>query len=141
MGTVSDIIECPKCKDVAELTVEYRKGDEYLFCPNCGYHHSNEGGLITSGGGFGAHVVRYKSHSRIGAFAHPKPARRRFSRAFLSKPRVLAVTITQRVRGKWQQVELKTDPLEAVRRWKDTMRWRYRPRIVFNLPLSDDIPW
>jgi hypothetical protein len=42
MGSVMGQIECPRCK--SEECFEdyyYKTGEEYISCPDCGYHHSS----------------------------------------------------------------------------------------------------
>ena len=40
MGSVLDFIECPNCKAEAHSDFYYKTGEEYVNCPNCGYHYS-----------------------------------------------------------------------------------------------------
>lgn len=37
MASVLDYIECPNCKEEAHIDFYYKTGEEYTFCPNCGY--------------------------------------------------------------------------------------------------------
>lgn len=39
MGSVSSPIECPHCKSEAHNEFYYKSGEEYTFCPECGYSH------------------------------------------------------------------------------------------------------
>jgi Zn ribbon nucleic-acid-binding protein len=40
MGSVISDIECPNCKsENAFEDFYYKSGEEYVFCPDCGYHH------------------------------------------------------------------------------------------------------
>jgi hypothetical protein len=40
MGSVIDYIECPNCKHEAADDFNYKTGEEYTFCTNCGYSHT-----------------------------------------------------------------------------------------------------
>lgn len=41
MGSVLDLIECPECKcEEATHDFYYKSGEEYVNCPQCGYHYS-----------------------------------------------------------------------------------------------------
>lgn len=37
MGSVIDSIECPNCFGEATNDYYYKSGEEYTYCPNCGY--------------------------------------------------------------------------------------------------------
>jgi len=37
MGSVIDYIECPNCGEEAFMELYYKTGEEYTFCPKCGY--------------------------------------------------------------------------------------------------------
>jgi len=40
MGSVMNVIDCPNCGNEAHNDFYYKTGEEYTFCPNCGYHKS-----------------------------------------------------------------------------------------------------
>jgi hypothetical protein len=40
MGSVIDYIDCPNCKHEAYDDFNYKTGEEYTNCSNCGYHYS-----------------------------------------------------------------------------------------------------
>lgn len=41
MGSVSDYIDCPRCKQYGcSSDFYYKTGEEYIFCENCGYSKS-----------------------------------------------------------------------------------------------------
>ena len=37
MGSIIDYIECPNCGEEAFMELYYKTGEEYTFCPKCGY--------------------------------------------------------------------------------------------------------
>lgn len=37
MGSVIDYIECPNCSEEAFMELYYKTGEEFTFCPKCGY--------------------------------------------------------------------------------------------------------
>lgn len=56
MGSVLDTLECPICKGEAHSDYYYKTGEEYIFCPSCGYRREHKwerdenGELITKDG-------------------------------------------------------------------------------------------
>jgi Zn ribbon nucleic-acid-binding protein len=40
MGSVLDIMDCPNCGNEAHSDYNYKTGEEYTLCQNCGYHKS-----------------------------------------------------------------------------------------------------
>ena len=40
MGSVQQQIDCPNCKNEAFEDFNYKTGEEYMSCSNCGYHKS-----------------------------------------------------------------------------------------------------
>ena len=40
MGSIIEHIECPNCEHEAFSDFYYRTGEQYVNCPNCGYHYS-----------------------------------------------------------------------------------------------------
>jgi len=56
MGSVLDTMECPRCKGEATTDFYYKTGEEYVFCPSCGYRREctylrdENGNLVTKDG-------------------------------------------------------------------------------------------
>ena len=42
MGSVIEVIQCPRCSEEASMDFYYKTGEEYIFCDNCGYSRSVE---------------------------------------------------------------------------------------------------
>ena len=56
MGSVIDHMDCPRCKsEYCTIDFYYKSGEEYVFCPDCGYnyqHHierDEEGKVVKTG--------------------------------------------------------------------------------------------
>lgn len=136
MGSVSDEVVCPNCKRQAEIEVYYRRGEHYLFCPTCGYHEESNAEGIKKGGGRGAFCIQYRQCVRLGSFHTRKPLHKRFTPGFIARRRVLAITVTERVRGKWKSIVLKAEQGQSVRDWKGRMTWRNRPRSTSSMDIE-----
>lgn len=56
MGSVMEILDCPVCSGEAHSDFYYKTGEEYIFCPSCGYRRESKfqrdenGDLITKDG-------------------------------------------------------------------------------------------
>lgn len=137
MGCVSSEETCPNCKGTANVDFHYRTNAYSLFCETCGYRENGDEHGAEKHHGHGAYKVRYERFSQIGSFRRRKPAHKRFLPAFIAKQRVLAVTVTERVRGKWRTVTLKHDATKSIRDWKDRMLRRNRPKKCFSTALDD----
>lgn len=69
MGSVIENTECPKCSfEDAYSDYYYKSGEEYIFCPRCGYFHNHkkepentDAFIIEEGGGFGTLRVSFKN--------------------------------------------------------------------------------
>ncbi len=137
MGSVSEEVICPKCGSTANVDFRYRTGDYTLLCDTCGYHEEGDEHGIEKGGGHGAYRIQYDRFSRVGAFRTRKRAQRRFRPALIADRRILAITVTERVRGKWKRVAIKVDNKKSVRDWKQRMQWRNRPTNNFSMDMDD----
>lgn len=68
MGSVIDTFDCPVCKEEATRDFYYRTGEEYCYCPHCGFQEQyyfpddSKGQLSHSrvDNPFGAFSVTYK---------------------------------------------------------------------------------
>lgn len=137
MGSVSDEAICPKCKALADVEFYYKTGDYRMLCVTCGYHEEGSEHGVERGGGKGAYRIRYARYSQVGAFVRRKPASARFKPAFIARRRVLAITVTERVRGKWKTVTIKADPKASVRDWTWRMKGRNSPKKTYSMDTED----
>ena len=137
MGSVSDEVTCPKCGGRADVDFRYRSDEYTMLCNTCGYHEEGDEHGVEKSGGHGAYRIQYDRFSRVGAFRTRKPARKRFRPALIANRRIVAITVTERVRGKWKQVVIKPNPSKSVQDWKQRMRWRNHPKTTFTMDMDD----
>lgn len=137
MGSVSDEVTCPKCGGTADVDFRYRSGEYTMLCDTCGYHEAGDEHGVEKSGGHGSFRIQYDRFSRVGAFRTRKPAHKRFRPAFIASRRIVAITVTERVRGKWKQVVIKGDSKKSIRDWAQRMRWRNRLKTSFTMDMGD----
>lgn len=98
MGSVQDIVNCPQCgKEEAILDYYYKSGEEFVFCPICGYQKKHyyrrdkDGGIITQTDTFevDGQTVGYVKYKELGEFPdlqnfipfHPERAAKELKKA------------------------------------------------------------
>jgi ribosomal protein S27AE len=74
MGSVQDLIDCPKCDyKEAIYEVDYKKNREDIFCPKCGVSIIYEGEKKKQSGGKGAFEILSKERGgKIGSLTDKK---------------------------------------------------------------------